>query len=79
MRDYDKLLAELKRAEKMHPDFPKDIIHMMAIMAEEAGEAIRAGLIYTYENGSIEDIETELIQTGAMVLRCLKNIKGNKI
>lgn len=74
--DYVKeMLNELERAESKHPEFPTDIIHMLAIMSEEAGEAVRAGLIYAYEGGEIEDVELELLQTAAMCLRVLKNLK----
>ena len=70
-----RILNELEKAEDKHPEFPTDIIHMLAIMNEEAGEAIRAGLIYHYEGGKIDDVELELLQTAAMCLRCLKNLK----
>jgi NTP pyrophosphatase (non-canonical NTP hydrolase) len=70
----DAILEELKKAELMHPDWPKDIIHAVAIMQEESGEAIRAAIQYTYEKGTQEAIEKELIQTAAMCLRCLFNL-----
>ena len=47
---------------------------MTAIMAEEAGEAIRAANNLCYHGGSIEDLQTELAQTGAMCLRCLATL-----
>lgn len=55
---YSEIAEELDRAKKKHPDFPRSIVGMVSIMAEEAGEAIR----------------TELIQTAAMCIRCLENI-----
>lgn len=66
---------EYLKAKEKHPYWPDDIIHQVSIMNEEAGEAIRAALNYVYEGQSIEEIEKELIQTGAMVLRCLENLK----
>ena len=36
------IIAELEKAKKKHPEFPDDPVHMAAIMAEEAGEAIRS-------------------------------------
>ena len=66
---------ELKRAEKIHPDYPKDIFHQLAIMQEEAGEVTMAVLDYHYSGKSIEDVKKELIQTGAMCIRMLKNLE----
>lgn len=71
------LFGELDRAEKQHPDWPSDTIHQVAIMCEESGEALRAALQYTYEGGDLEDVGKELIQTGAMVIRCLEHLWGN--
>jgi len=69
------ILKELKSAIKKHPYWPSDIIHQVSIMNEEAGEAIRAALNCVYEDKTIEDIKNELIQTAAMCIRCLINIK----
>lgn len=71
----DDIHQEYCRACKKHPHWPDDIIHAVAIMQEESGEATRASLNYIYEDGSIEDLKKELIQTGAMVIRCLINLK----
>ena len=70
----ESILCELALAEDGHPSWPKDIIHQVAIMAEESGEAVRAALNYVYEKGSLEDYKMELIQTAAMSIRCLKNL-----
>lgn len=69
------ILAEYRRAKELHPSWPDDIIHAVAIMAEESGEAIRAALNMQYENGNIEDVERELIECSAMCLRCLVNLE----
>lgn len=67
---------ELGRAKKIHPDFPDSIVRMVAIMAEEAGEAIReANRIEDDGNGDLAALRTELIQTAAMCVRCLENLK----
>lgn len=67
---------EYWNACKKHPYWPEDLIHQIAIMQEESGEAIREALRYQYnEGGTIEDLKKELIQTGAMVIRCLINLK----
>lgn len=64
--------AELARAKALHPNWPGDLIHQAAIMAEEAGEAVRAALNVTYHGGRVEDVRTELVQTAAMCLRMLE-------
>ena len=66
---------ELRKAKKKFPTFPLDMIHQVSIMNEEAGESIRAALQYVYEGGTLEHLETELIQAAAMCLRCLENIQ----
>jgi hypothetical protein len=39
----DEILAEVKRAETLHPHWPPDPIHGAAIVSEESGEAQRLG------------------------------------
>ena len=69
----DKILAEAQRASEIHSDFPSDTIHAVAIMAEEAGEAIRAANDHVYKCNphGRENLRRELIQTAAMCIRCL--------
>jgi hypothetical protein len=71
----DAILKELERAEKLHPTWPMSTVDQVAIMMEEAGESIRAALNYKYHGGSIDEVRTELIQTGAMCVRCLNKLK----
>lgn len=74
---YSEISAELDRAKKKHPDFPSGIVRQVSIMAEEAGEAIReANRIEDDGNGDLAALRTELIQTAAMCVRCLENLKG---
>ena len=68
------VLDELLRAETKYPDWPADLIHQVAIMQEESGEAIRAALNHVYHGEPLDDVRVELIQTAAMCLRCLKNM-----
>jgi len=76
--DITPIINELSRAEKVYPDWPTDLIYQASIMNEEAGEVVQAVNNFMMHNsGSIKDIREELIQTGAMVLRCLKNLEGN--
>lgn len=60
-----------------HPDstWPKDIIHMTAIMMEEAGEAMQAANDAVHAGASLEPLRLELAQTAAMCIRCLVNLE----
>jgi len=68
------VLDELLRAEAKYPAWPADLIHQVAIMQEESGEAIRAALNHVYHGEPLADVRGELVQTAAMCLRCLKNL-----
>jgi hypothetical protein len=72
------ITAELVRAEMMFPVYPTDVIHAAAIVAEEAGELVRAANnVYHYD--SVEHRENllgEAIQVTASGLRFLMEI-GN--
>jgi NTP pyrophosphatase (non-canonical NTP hydrolase) len=70
-----KMTEELRRAEKIHPDFPKDIVYQCAIMIEEAGETMKAVLDFKSNKVQLEEVKKEAIQTGAMILRFLKNLQ----
>ncbi len=74
LQKFAKIDRELTRAEHKHPNFPTDLFHQLAIMQEEAGEVTKAVLQYNYENGSIDHIREELIQTAAMCVRMLQNL-----
>jgi len=68
--------AEYSKAVKKHPKFPdKDIVHIVGVMAEEAGEALQAAMNTYYHGGDIEKVKTELLQTGAMVYRSYEKIE----
>ena len=69
------ICIELKKAEEKHSNWPTNMYEQQTILAEEAGEVAKAVLHYHHENGSFEDIEEELIQTAAMCVRMLKNLK----
>lgn len=73
---YRVVLDELARAETKYPTWPTDMIHQVAIMQEESGEAIRAAINHVYHGEPLEDVRAELVQTAAMCLRCLKNLEG---
>lgn len=63
------ILAELRRAERKFPTWPTDPVHASAIVAEEAGELVRAANQATFESGDPQDMLTEAVQTAAMGLR----------
>lgn len=69
------ILNELERAETKFPTWPDNIIEQAAIVSEESGELIRAALQVKYEGGNIEDCRKEAVQTAAMCIRFLKNLK----
>ena len=73
---YRAVIAELRSAEAKYPAWPTDLIHQVAIMQEESGEAIRAALNHVYHGEPLQELRGELVQTAAMCLRCLKNLEG---
>ena len=66
--------AGLRMAESRYPAWPTGLIHQVAIMQEESGEAVRAALNHVYHGEPLADVRGELVQTAAMCLRCLKNM-----
>ena len=70
---------ELMKAKKKWPEYYDDVIHATALVNEEAGEAVQAALDLTYDNGSIDHVREELIQTAAMCFRALENIDNLKV
>ena len=72
------IISELKKAKIKWPEYYNDVIHAVSVMNEEAGEVIQAALDLTYDNGSIEKVKKELIQTAAMCFRALENIDNLK-
>lgn len=68
------LNEEMDRAKQKFPWWPEDLIHAAAIVAEEAGELMKATLQNRYENGSIEKMKKEAIQTATMAIRFLENL-----
>lgn len=70
------LFKECQRAENIHPVWPNDLIHQIAKVAEESGEAVQAANNVIEKGASVDLVRTELIQTGAMCIRALVNLKG---
>ena len=72
---YRRVTAAYNDAIKKHQLFPHDIIHMTAIMAEEAGEAVQAANDVVHDGASLEPLRRELAQTAAMCIRCLVHLE----
>lgn len=68
------VLEEIMLAEYKHPEWPKDLLHQIAIVNEESGEATRAALQVVYEQGSKQELQKELVQTAAMCFRMIQHL-----
>ncbi len=72
------ILKALNEAKQIHPEYPKDPVHMVAIMVEEAGEAMQEANDILWDHGSADDLKTELLHTIATAIRCLEGLKEDK-
>jgi len=72
------VLAELERAETIHPNFPSNEFEALAVWQEEVGEVTKALLDAKHKGSSREDIKTEAIQAIAMGFRFLKNLRQSE-
>jgi NTP pyrophosphatase (non-canonical NTP hydrolase) len=71
----DLMFAELRKAEAKFPGWPEDPVHGAAIVAEEAGELVKAALDFYYGRSKwIRQMEKEAAQTAAMALRFLSDL-----
>lgn len=70
------ILDELHRAEGIHPDWPTDPVHAAAVIAEEAGEIVKAvnNIVDGKKKNKDSDYKTEAIHCAAMCVRFLKNL-----
>ena len=75
MSIYSEIEQELIYAKQQHPNYPTDIFKQLAIMQEEAGEVTMA--VNDLESGksTIKHVREELIQTAAMCVRMIENLK----
>ncbi len=75
MNIYNDIAQELTFAKLAHPNYPTDIFKQLAIMQEEAGEVTMA--VNDLESGksTTEHVRQELIQTAAMCVRMIENLK----
>ena len=68
------ILNELSRAETIHPKWPSDPVHAAAILADDAGEVVKAVNDVAMDHKRDSNCKTEAIQCAAMCLRFLKNL-----
>jgi hypothetical protein len=76
--------AEVERAQRLHPAWPSDPLHALAILGEEFGELTRAMVQLTYETefdafdaskvSSPACVAEEALQTAAMALRLMLHL-----
>jgi len=72
------VMREIENASRKWPGWPLDPVHAAAIVAEEAGELVRAALKATYEGGSVADMHLEAVQTAATAIRFLVGWYSNR-
>ncbi len=68
------ILEALLEAKQIHREYPKDPVHMVALMVEEAGEAMQEANNILWDHGSVDDLRTELLHTVVTSIRCLEQI-----
>jgi len=69
------VFEELKQAQKLHPKWPDDIVYKGAIIAEEAGEVVKAINDYYFHNrATSSEIIEEVIQTIVVCIRFLQKM-----
>ena len=74
---------ELRKAKKKFPGWPDHPAAQAGIVVEEAGELMQASLQWKYERSASEVVQEvqkermrdEAIQTAAMAIRFLENLK----
>ncbi len=73
------IMAEIERAEKLHPVWPYDNVKAAGVVSEEAGELIRACNNYDEYKLDRKNIITEAVHTAASAIRFLKNFNEETI
>lgn len=69
------ILKELADAKAKWAAWPVDPIHAASVLAEEAGELVQAANDFCYSGGSLEQMELEARQVGAMAVRFLEGLE----
>ena len=68
---YEEIDGELQIAIQKHPNWPKDLFIQHTILAEEVGEVAKAILHLKYEDGTVQGLYKEILQSAAMCMRML--------
>ena len=69
--------AEVRRDQEIHPAWPSDPLHALAILGKEFGELTQAMVQYTYERDKISSpavVAEKALQTAAMALRLMLHL-----
>ena len=69
------VMAEIDRTEKIHPVWPRNLIHAGMVVSEESGELVKSILDHDEGKGSNRQMIIEAVHTAAMAIRFLKNIE----
>ena len=69
------VMAEIDRAEKLHPVWPTDPINAAAGPVEEAGELLKAANDHGEKRTSPREMIAEAVHTAASAIRFLKNME----
>ena len=69
------VMAEIDRAENLHPVWPHDSVTAAAVPVEEAGELLKAANDCDEKHTSRREIITEAVHTAASAIRFLKNLE----
>ena len=72
------VFGEIERAETLHPTWPRDPVKACSLLAEEAGEAVRAANTFDETRAGKKEIIIEAIHTAATAIRLLKNIEESE-
>ncbi len=69
------VMAEVTRAESLHPAWPRDVVKAASLCSEECGELVRAANTFDETRTGRKDIVSEDIHTSATAILILKNIE----
>lgn len=67
------IIEELRRAKAAWPTWPADRVHAAGVVAEEAGELMRAALQAHYEKKPAGRCSHEAVQTATVAIRFVAN------